>query len=242
MKVSPSRMFTSSTTGQILQEVLSGYKIGLAQLDHTFVHQQLAEAGMTDGEFANKVANMAGFYLVPYSGAVVMSQPIRALDYGVAYQSVEKSSQTLDNKPLLDFIPDERSDETQEDFQPEFTYFTANGGMQNYVPPDTPPERLVKISDYIYSPEYASFLADGMKVMTGMYQTATARLRGDASVRPGTILDINTGLTRAATDSFDGLWYVTLASTYIDEKVFQTGLQLCRDRYRAAKSGFYQQF
>jgi hypothetical protein len=246
MKLSPSRMFQGMTTTQILTEVLRGsdeypYKIGLAAQDHSFVHQRLAQVGCTDWEFVVKVAGMAGFYVYPYSGAVIMSNPIQTLEKNSPRIRLEKSAQTLDDKPLIDFVPAERTDQTRADFEPEFAYFTANGGLQKSIP-KLPPQSRMKIPDYIYSQAYAEFISEGMKVMTGLYQTADARIRGDASVRPGDLVDVRTGSSQGALDSFDGLWYVNYTSTYVDEKVFQTGLKLCRDKYRRVRTGTSSKF
>ena len=240
MKLSPSRMFRTRTTPQILADVLASYPIGLSTQDHPFVHQRIAQVARTDWEFIVEVAKLAGFYLSTNSGAVVMSHPIRALDYGAFARDLVKSSQTLDSNPLIDFVPGERINTTKDDFEAEFTYFTPTG-IQKSVP-DVPPEQRVKIPNYVYSQEYAEFLSAGMKVMSGMFQTAMARIRGDAGLRPGDTVNIRTGLTPAATDSFDGLWYVNEVETYIDSKVFQTGLGLCRDMTRLAKSGAYLSF
>jgi hypothetical protein len=246
MKLSTSRMFQSMSTEQILREVLKGsekypYRIGLAPQDHKFVHRRLAQVGESDWEFAVRVAGMAGFYIYPYSGAIVMSQPMRALENGASNFLLEKSSQTLDNKPLLEFLPNERSAHTKADFDPEFTYFTPNGGTHT-VEPEAPPQRRTKPSDYIYSSEYADLIIEGTNVMTGMYQTADARIRGNARVRVGSVVEVRTGVTPGATDSFDGIWYVNYVSHFIDSKVFQTALKLCRDKYRKPTAQRYVSF
>ena len=240
MKASPSRIFADRTTPQILGDVVQGppdvpYRIGLAPLEHNFAHHRLAQTSETDWEFAVRVAGMAGFYIYPYSGAVVMSHPIRALDSGAPTRVLEKSSQVLDDQPLIDFIPNQRTDTVLDDFEPEFAYFTADGRLQTHIP-DVAPQRRMKIPDYIYSQAYGDFIADGMHVMTGMYQTADARIKGDAGVRPGDLVSISTGMTAAATDNFDGLWYTTYVSTFIDTQVYQTALKLCRDTYRSAST------
>jgi hypothetical protein len=235
MKLSPSRVFVNRTTEQIMREVLAGteeyrYQIGLSAQPHDFVHQRLAQVGETDWEFINRLAKMAGFWIYPYSGVVVMSQPLKTLETGSVSRTLEKSTQTLDLRPLLEFVPTMRTDQTRQDFEPDITYFTPTA-TQTFTT-NLPPHRRMKIPDYVYSQAHAQFIADGMKVMTGMYQNAKARIRGDAGIKPGMLVDIHTGLTRGAADSFDGIWYVGGVSHFIDEKVFQTALVLCRDKTR----------
>jgi hypothetical protein len=247
MRIYNSKMFQSISSVSLVNEIVKPYKFAVRMDPHWFTHKRFSLVGLSDWEATVKIARMTKRFIVPFNGYLWFVDPITELSNRVSSHRFQKSTQIMDPSRwgLMDFNPVAFVTNDPDDLLPKFSYFDDKGSVRSYSPSDPIKTNTIIRSDfYIYNSEFADLLKDTITQRNIFTQGAEARVRGDASLSTGLVVDMVTGLptTYGAKDTYDGLWFVSKLTHQIDESLFQTNLGLIRDKYRSVVQEPYEWF
>lgn len=204
---------------------------------HTFVWPTLAQTIETDWEMCVKLADSIGYLIFPW-GAVVRAQDPRLLFKQFPYTLLTTSDDLLESdRKLMDFNPMEQSSDLLDKQGLEVFFFDPNGKVvslrQNLTgnsPLWTPfTERAVESRE-----EAQVILNAAESSVLRWQQQASARIRGDAAIYPGLIVDVAAGGTNF---NFNGRWLVVQVSHSMNRQAFQTELRLTRPLHIPSSAG-----
>lgn len=195
---------------------------------HTYRWPSWAQTVETDWQMVVKLAATIG-YLVFTWGAVVRIHEPRSLFKAAPYTTLTISDDLLESdRKLMDFVPAEMSSDLLDKQGLEVFYFDPAGKVASL-------RQNLSGANPVWVP-YSSRAVDSREesqvILTAAessilrwQQQATARIRGDASLYPGLIVDVVSG---TATYNFNGRWLVVVVSHSMNRQAFQTELTLVR--------------
>lgn len=224
------RFDTNVTATDMCRNRVHYWWLGFDGDDTVYKWSSAAQTGQTDWDYCVSLANNSGLLLFTW-GAVVRFKDPRELLKQYPYTRLVSSDDLLEtDRKLIDFSPRESS--AQEiDKQPVELFFFDNDGK---VVSAKQPTTLTNVSyrpfaDFsIENREMADHLiAASAKSVARWLHGGTCRIRGDASIYPGVMVEIDTG-TKSTTVRFNGRWLVMGVKHSMTREVFSTELSLGR--------------
>lgn len=195
---------------------------------HTYLWPSWAQTVETDWQMITKLAGAVGYLVFPW-GTVVRVQDPRRLFTQAPYTTLTISDDLLEtDRKLMDFIPQETSSDLLDKQGIEVFYFDPVGKVARLR------QNLLAANPVWvpYTERAVDSRAEAQVILTAAEssvlrwpQQAKARIRGDASVYPGLIVNVVSG---TATFNFNGRWLVVMVSHSMNRQAFQTELSLVR--------------
>lgn len=245
LRTSTNKLWVNTTSEVIAQAIAGRHSLGLNFESHWFSHSRFSQIGSTDWEVLKDLGFMTGRCLVGIDGVLKFVDPLLALERRKAFDKFEKSVHILEpnDRSLLDFTPNTAVQATEDQLHPKFSYLSANGTLRTVDPPEQDETNKFSMTEaYVPNEDYARLISEVAAKRNSLNESASARVRGSGRLVPGIVVNMVTGLPTVATDSLDGLWFVTKVTHRIDTSVFQTGLELVRDKYRSPINQRYEMF
>ena len=182
----------------------------------------------TDWELLNALSSRNGCLLFNWGGVIRMEES-RALFKQYPFTTLVSSDDLLESsRKLMDFTPVAKGVNQVNTRPMEFFFFDRNGQVVSHKSDPNRPVSTPYSSEPIFSREEAELSAQSLSnTVSRWLHTATARVRGDASIYPGVTVDVNTG-TRSSTAKFNGRWLVLQVSHSMQRDAFATELTLAR--------------
>lgn len=245
MRTSSPRLWRNTSPKQIMQSLLTDHRLGLYYEDPRYLLSRMAQTDESDWQMLIAAATEGSRLVCPWNGGVIRAvDPITELEKGSVHAVYEKSSNTLDppELSLMDFSAFSEDDSSPQDMVPQFSYFSSDNEVKTVDPAGIPDESKVrKTKSYVNGDSEAQRLSYIANRYASIEDHATARIRGDGTVLPGTVVGISTGTPKFTnTDNMDGRWFVTEVRHQADESLFQTHLAMMRDQYRPVSNARYE--
>lgn len=231
--------WSNVTSQQIAQDLTTRHRVGLMADPHPYVWREFAQSRESDWGTLVKLANRLGFLIYTYRGVVRLIDPLKAMKQPPIARLL-KSTNPLDTEAtLIEFLPATLSDHDRSVGITSFGYLS--GGEAQTEHDDS---FQFDTGIYVQDSRQAKLMADSIVRRVDRWKhRAEARVRGNASLVPGVVVDIVTGTVQTSRDTNDGLWLVVGATHTINRNVFQTSLRLARnDVYAGGGIGSYRPF
>lgn len=246
MRKSQSKVWSNTLASQIVQEIVTPYGLGFSFTGDDFRFERLAQTYQSDWQMVTKVARQLGKMCIPYDGVIRLIDPIAELDTDTSVATFEKSSNILDSSDLelLSFEAQAKEDSGDDDGLVKFSFFSPSNAVITIDDSEVDEiDKRTETHSYVSSQAYADQYEKTKQIVDSLSQSGSARIRGNGSIKPGTVIGISTGAYRnVSTDSMDGRWLVGATKHEINETVFQTELTLIRDEYRPLNDTLYEPF
>lgn len=226
------RFWSSQTTEAIARSVAAPHRLAVVADPSDYSWPAFAQTVESDWGTIVKAANGISFIVAVYNGVVRLIDPLRTLNKGEAVVRLMKSTNTFDEKAMLiDFTPVTTSKSDRISQTPKWAYLTG-AGTTRQVNPDG-----IHFHSDIYIPDAgrARMVDDSLaRNVDAWNHKATARVRGNAKIAVGSVVEVVTGLSNTTVDTNDGMWLVTEAKTSLTDTTYQQILTLVRDKPRPA--------
>ncbi len=226
------RFWSSQTTEAIARSIAATHRLAVVADPSDYVWPAFAQTVESDWGALVKAAHGISFIVGMYNGVIRLIDPLRALNRGESVVRLMKSTNTFDEKALLiDFTPKATSRSDRISQTPKWAYLTS-AGTSRQVNPDG-----IHFHSDMYIPDgsQARMLEDSLaRNVSAWNYRAAARVRGNAKITVGSVVEVVTGLSNTSVDANDGLWLVVGAKTILSDSSYQQILMLTRDRVRPA--------
>lgn len=234
--------YVNASTTQVVNDLIRPHRLGAYVPDHWYRYSRLSLRGMSEWQAVARLTRRLGLRLVTFNGVSWLCDPQVELEAGAAAYTFRKSGNVLDpaERSLLDFKPNASVTQSSDDMIPSFGYFDQANRANVYSPSEAEvrPEDVRWVNDtYIQTSDTAKLVQEQSRKDDLWDQHAVARIRGNAAIFPGMIVNINTGIVSSLEDSYDGLWCVSAATHEMNSSSYQTALVLFRDRFRRMRQG-----
>lgn len=244
MRTSGPRFWSNSSPRAILQTLTSDHGLGVYYDDPQFTVSRMAQTEETDWQMANRAAHAGSRMLCPWNGGVLRAvDPVVELSKNTSMGVYEKSTNVLDppELSLMDFTAGSEDDNDPREMLPAYSYFAADSSVKKVKPSGDRVDLAHVTNKYVDSENSSQRINYVSKQVSEIDDYATARIRGDGVILPGTVIGISTGTSKYSnTDSTDGLWFVAGVRHKADETLFQTELRLMRDKFRPNNDTRYE--
>lgn len=226
-----SRLFYSNITASELAKKCADRAHLGADIDATtYRWPSIGLAKITDWQSIISYSRISGRLVFNWNGVIRMKDPIE-LFRQYPYAFLVASSDLLESeKKLLDFSPTESSPGQLSSTPREFFFFDPNGSVISMKQQTANLESyFVPYSDFPINSrdEAENFDRASVNDVDRWLQRATARIRGDASIYPGVIVNINTGANDSSA-KFNGRWLVLEVKHSMKRDAYNTELRLSR--------------
>lgn len=231
MQSGQPRFLRNTTAPDAAAQVITGYSLGAFVDYHGFSWPALAQVSMSDWEFVLECAARVGFAVYMYQGVVRLVDPLRVLKESGLFEVFIKADDILDtSRALLEFNPTTQSKKIRDNLQPSYGFMEGGRGVLSN--PIVKPYRL----DARY-PIQSRAMADTYTTswnsqINAWNHQATARINGNATLIPGSMIGVKLSAGRNTND-YDGGWLVRGVDHSLTHNSFQTSLILARDDYTA---------
>lgn len=226
-----SRLFyTNITAAELVKRCADRCHIGSDIDATTYRWPSVGMAKSTDWQASKTMAKLSGRILLNWNGVLRMKDPVE-LFRQYPYAFLVSTSDLLESeKKLLDFSPTESSPGQISSTPREFFFFDPNGTVVSHKQAtDNLESYFVAFSDMpVHDRDEAeNYEMSSIKDIDRWLQRATARIRGDASIYPGMIVNINTGANESSA-KFNGRWLVLEVKHSMKRDAYNTELRLYR--------------
>jgi hypothetical protein len=225
------RFYTNVTDGELVQRLADRGSLGFSSNTSTVYRwPSIGVTSQTDWELAVALSERSACLLFNWGGVLRMDDP-RRLFRDFPFTTLVVSDDLLEtDRRLLDFKPVSQSEYQITTRPVEFFFFDRSGQVVSYQQPK--PGYDGSHTPFGESPVMSREEAELYGAMMNnsierWLQSATARIKGDASIYPGVTVDVNTG-TRSSTAKFNGRWLVLQVSHSMTREAFNTELTLAR--------------
>jgi hypothetical protein len=226
------RFWASQTSEAIAKSIAAPHRLAVVADPSDYVWPAFAQTVESDWGALVKAAHSISFIVGMYNGVIRLIDPLRALNRGESVVRLMKSTNTFDEKALLiDFTPKATSRSDRISQTPKWAYLTS-AGTSRQVNPDG-----IHFHSDMYIPDgsQARMLEDSLaRNINAWNYRAAARVRGNAKISVGSVVEVVTGLSNTSVDANDGLWLVVGTKTILSDSSYQQVLMLARDRSRPA--------
>lgn len=225
------RFYTNMTDLEMAKEIADRALLGFStNSSSTYRWPSTGVVSRTDWETLNQLAARSGLLLFNWGGVVRMDDP-RLLFNEYPYTRLVSSDDVLEtDRKLMDFSPTARGFNEAATRPVEFFFFDRNGQVVSYkkagrgyagryIPYSTSP--------VMNGDEADIFAKSSENSISRWLHSATARVKGDASITPGVTVDVDTG-AREASARFNGRWLVMQVTHSMNRTAFNTELVLTR--------------
>lgn len=200
-----------------------------------FKVDRLITSGYSSWVVITTACALKGNFVSPIGGTIYSFNVRSLLDSLIINRFLSKSAKYGDGSvgTILDF--DAGISEASDSGPVSYGYFNANneavittvGGNGEY-----------RDSDWVTS----LFVADHRSVgrdswVRSWSHSATARIEGEGSIYPGSVVSVSTGASHTVSDVWDGPWVVTAVKHELSSGSFQTQLSVVRDKPRKVPYG-----
>jgi hypothetical protein len=233
MQEGQPRFWSSRTYPGIAAELSYTNKLGFRSMDQPYVWESSAQTDESDWQVVTGMAEKTGWCVYNRYGVVMYMNPTRMFQemgaYAVLRSSDDRDFQAADDRRLIEFNPNEESDDLPNQYGRKVAYFTTTGSVQVAEEPGNFLGRIFVTGYPIRNSEEASILTTaGSAAVTRWKQTADARIWGDSDIYPGHLVDVITTNRTYVRNKFDGRWLVWKVDHSMDTNTFQTNLSLVR--------------
>jgi len=223
------RFYTNLTDSEIAKRIADRALLGFStSATSTYRWPSVGTPRSTDWELLNGLASRSGCLVLNWGGVIRMDDS-RSLFNEYPFTTLVSSDDVLESsRRLMDFKPQSKGGNQINTRPVQFFFFDRSGQVLshktdsddewNFPYTDSP------ISSREEAEQYARSMANSVSRWT---HTATARIKGDASIYPGVTVDVNSG-TRSSTARFNGRWLVLQVSHSMQRDTFATELSLAR--------------
>ena len=178
------------------------------------------------------LANRLGWTVFSRYGVVLCWDPYKLFTEQGSYCTLQSSQdQDFDataERRLIDFTPQEASEENPDSMGKQIAYFADNDQVQTVKESGVHSKYKFVTNFVIRNAEEAQIYVNADEAEDSWKQQATARIWGDADIYPGMSVDVITANPTYYRSKFDGRWLVIKIQHKMDTSQFQTQLYLIR--------------
>ena len=226
------RFWASQTTEAIAKSVAAPHRLAVVADPNDYLWPAFSQTTESDWGTIVKAAHGISFIVAVYNGVIRLIDPLRTLNKGEAVVRLMKSTNTFDEKALLiDFTPLATSKSDRISHTPKWAYLTSAGTTRKVN------EDGIHFHSDVYIPDAARARMQAESLTRNVdawNYRATARVRGNARINVGSVVEVVTGLSNTTVDTNDGMWLVVGAKTILSDSSYQQILMLVRDKPRPA--------
>lgn len=220
------RFESKKTTGQAVSLRVNSRGLGFFGDTHPYVWPAIAQTSETDWEKCVNLASTVGYALFTWGAVVRMHNPIDLFKQHV-YKTLTRSEDILESgRNLLDFSADEKSDDLLDRQGLEMHFFDNSRNVVSTKQPlkGAKPKWVPFTSNPVDDQQMAEAVLTGYSLnMARWNQHARARIRGDAALYPGMIVNVE-----SAEGPYNGRWLVIRVEHKMNRESFQTDVSLIR--------------
>lgn len=236
------RFFRNRTGPEIAAEIVGAHRLGFYSDFHGFRWPSVGQTGESDWNLVCEVAVLCGFSVFVDQGVVRLVNSDHALRTQAPVVHLLKGDQVLDRgRELLDFNPVDKSTTLRPNIVPSYGYFNPSGDPA--VTTNSESETRLVTDVPILSKGMADTLVTAFQKSSQKWnQTASARIIGNPSIKPGMTVSIQLGGSSVVANDYDGVWLVKGVEHSLTHNSFQTNLSLGRDTKHRPTNTAFQQF
>lgn len=233
MQEGKPRYWVNRTVPYAVMMLAYSNNLGVHTHDHPFVWGSMAQTEQSDWQMLDIQASRLGWGIFNRYGVILAYDPLLLIrDSGSYCTLVSSQDQDFDptaNRRLIEFNPDERSDENPDSMGTKVAYFTDRNDVQVTKQLGDHTKYKFVTQWVLRNGEEAAIYANAASSkMGGWDQTATARIWGDSDIYPGMCVDVITTNNLYLRNKYDGRWLVRSLQHKMDRSQFQTQLDLVR--------------
>jgi hypothetical protein len=222
------RFETQVTVPQAIARRVDEQWLGYSGDSHTYQWPALAQTNTTDWEMIVKLAIDIGYVVFTWGGVVRVQDPVKLFKL-YPYTTLTVSDDLLEtDRKLMDFKPTKVSTDVLDKQGLEVFYFDPDGRVASIKQELTAsrPVWMPYSENPVTNQEEAQVLVNAAKASLLRWpQQAKARIRGDAAIYPGLVVDV---VPATNNSDFIGRWLVILVTHSMNRQAFQTELTLIR--------------
>jgi hypothetical protein len=230
MQLGTSRFWASTSITSVVRDLLYTNLLGHSGSSHPYLWKALAQTSETDWQMSVKLAQRLGFALFSWNGVVIFEDPMVLYNSNGPYVRLapETDMDAMDRQ-MIEFTPAEAAERTYTGRGGKIAYLTQDGKV-GWARQKGYERHKFMTGLPVRSQEEAEIYVAAMDKRSDVWlQTATARVQGDAMLRPGINVDVMTAAGWRQ-KKFDGKWLVSAVQHSMDPKDFQSSLTLARPR------------
>lgn len=244
MQTGSPRWFSRISATDMAAQVVGAYPLGFTGDRSSYIWPSMAQAGQSDWEFINHLADRVGYSVYSYNGVVRFVNALNILNSSVPVASWVKGDDVFDkSRVLLDFSATSESLKMRQNISPSYGFFSNTSGVDSATLSDsldTPQYRFVPdvaVSDQKMAETYKNAFA---RKTDFWRQKAVARVAGDATITPGTLVSIKISRSSSVGNDYDGAWLIDGVEHSLTHNSFQTEVVLLRDAHsRLSNTNFH---
>ena len=231
------RYWTNKTVPSAMRDIVNFNLLGITAHTEPFVWTSLAQTDESDLAMLRKLSNRLGWAIFSRYGVVLCWDPLKLFteqgSYATLMSSQDQDFDASAERRLIDFTPQEASEENPDSMGKQIAYFDDN--QVQVVKESGPHARHKFVSNFVIrSAEEAKIYVNASEAEESWKQKATARIWGDADIYPGMSVDVITANPTYYRSKFDGRWLVVKTQHKMDTSQFQTQLSLIRPDNKAS--------
>ena len=232
MQLGKPRYWVNKTVPSALKDLANSNLLGVATHAHTFVWKSLAQTEESDLTIMRMLVNRIGWTSFSRYGVVLCWDPYKLFteqgSYCTLMSSQDQDFDAVAERRLIDFTPEEASEENPESMGKKIAYFADNDQVQITKESGAHAKHKFVTNFVIRNAEEAAIYVNADEMLDSWKQQATARIWGDADIFPGMSVDVITANPVYYRSKFDGRWLVAKTQHKMDTSQFQTQLTLVR--------------
>ena len=232
MQVGQPRFWVNKTVPSALKDVANSNLLGVTTHDHTFVWKSLAQTDESDLSIMRLLVQRLGWALFSRYGVVLCWNPYELFtkqgSYATLLSSQDQDFDASAERRLIDFTPEESSEENPNSMGKKLAYFADSEQVQVTKEKGVHAKYKFVTNFVIRNAEEAEIYVNADEMMDSWKQQATARIWGDADIYPGMSVDVVTANPTYYRSKFDGRWLVAKVQHKMDTSQFQTQMTLVR--------------
>lgn len=193
-----------------------------------YLFPSMGQTEESDWEFIVSLAQLVGYAVFTWGPVIRICDPVRLLS-GAPRKRLVTGDNVLDSeKQLMDFYGTENSDALWQ-YQGIKVFQFDNLGQVVSIAQNSPNIKKYQYTNTIFPNEDSARLAvdAAARQIDRWRYSATARIKGDASIYPGMLVQIDTGQNSIA-GPYNGNWLVLGVEHSMNRTAFDTKLTLAR--------------
>lgn len=205
--------------------------------NHPYTFPTMGQTEESDWEFILALSSLVGYSVFTWGPVIRVCDPYKILATAPKKRLVF-SDNVLDNeKSLMDLYIEESSPNLWRTQELEAYYFDTGGVVTPLPQTKDPNKKYNPISNIFADADGYRYAVEsvGKQIDRWRYK-ATARIKGDTSIYPGMMVQLDTG-AQTGTTAYNGNWLVTDVEHSMNRTAFDTNLTLTRPAVRPNQTG-----
>ena len=228
------RFWTNRTVPAAVETLAYVSYLGYTGHAHTHTWPTLAQTGDSDWQMCVSLATRLGWSVFNRYGIILLYDPMKLFVEQGSIATLISETYTIaktsinEERALLDFTPAEEAESDAGNQGFKVAYFN-NNNLQVALQKGTH-SNYQFLTDFVIrnTDEATIYVNSRDSDASNWFQTATARIMGNASIFPGMSVEVLTTNTKYYPGKFNGRWLVLNVQHKMDSQSFQSNLTLAR--------------